>query len=572
MSLNKSKGNMFKLPNLYTWNPLKGQCQHMCAYCLPAGTKILMGDYTAKNIEDVSKGDVIIGINDGGGFKKYTRGTVTNTIVREATTIRLKTDMGTLECTPEHPLLEASYPESSHDWKRAIVFRVFNKIRYVGMPTAITTEFKRGWLSGYCDGDGCFFYPHDKRNGITHCAFTAVSIDADIRTQLIKFANDFGVELCESTHYVSKHNQFSTKSKYPCVHSWKTHNVEKFNNITKFDEHAQDEYYRGYIAGITDAEGNIGKEQWHIRISQTKTLIRKHIEYALEKCKLRYVVELYSGKVGTYRLLGGRKVKLDLLFNYPMACMRKRDNLIINHTVKCGPAATIISIEAGEHKPVYNIETTCGNYIANGFMVHNCFVEDLKRNPMLEAKYSGIPRLAETYLEDNLGKDRYIFVCDCTDLFAANVPAECIRRILHHLARFPLNKNLLLTKNPARFNEFIDIIPSNCILGTTIETDHYYDKEMSKAPPPEERARALGAINTQHLHFVSIEPIMTFEPEKLLTMIQGCRPEFVFVGADSGYPGRLKEPDKTTLKTLIAGLKGITDVKLKDNINRLLEG
>lgn len=33
MTLNKSKGNMYPWPNLFTWNPLAGECSHECSYC-----------------------------------------------------------------------------------------------------------------------------------------------------------------------------------------------------------------------------------------------------------------------------------------------------------------------------------------------------------------------------------------------------------------------------------------------------------------------------------------------------------------------------------------------------------
>jgi hypothetical protein len=45
-------------------------CNLACKYAAIEGTKILMGDFTEKNIEDVKTGDIIIGFDEKPALKK----------------------------------------------------------------------------------------------------------------------------------------------------------------------------------------------------------------------------------------------------------------------------------------------------------------------------------------------------------------------------------------------------------------------------------------------------------------------------------------------------------------------
>jgi len=55
--------------------------------------------------------------------------------------------------------------------------------------------------------------------------------------------------------------------------------------------------------------------------------------------------------------------------------MRKR-NLIMEMRFNF-KRAKIIKLEYAGKREVFNIETTTGNYIANGFAVHNCYARKI---------------------------------------------------------------------------------------------------------------------------------------------------------------------------------------------------
>ena len=87
--------------------------------CFVAGTKILMSDYTYKNIEDIQVGDEVIGFDEHtekGKQLKLVPTKVTHTFVRHDETMRVTTkDGNSVVCTKEHPFLTNNY-----EWKRAI--------------------------------------------------------------------------------------------------------------------------------------------------------------------------------------------------------------------------------------------------------------------------------------------------------------------------------------------------------------------------------------------------------------------------------------------------------------------
>lgn len=183
-------------------------------------------------------------------------------------------------------------------------------------------------------------------------------------------------------------------------------------------------------------------------------------------------------------------------------------------------------------------------------------------------KYSGPPRLVETEFTFPLivPKGYIVFVQSCGDLFADGVPNLLIQQVLNHIGKYPQTTFLLQTKNPQRFHDFN--IPPNCILGTTLETDRDFD--VTQAPTPWLRYLAMKDLPVMRRRMVSIEPVMDFNLRRLSTWISRIHPGFVSVGADSGHNG-LPEPSPQKLRQLLRELEGITEVRRKDNLARLLE-
>jgi len=175
-----------------------------------------------------------------------------------------------------------------------------------------------------------------------------------------------------------------------------------------------------------------------------------------------------------------------------------------------------------------------------------------------ERCYQFIPHL---HLERLLRvpKSGTVFLCDMGDLFCSTAHDNWIRTILGHIKRSEATF-YLLTKNPARYRDFLNEISENCILGATIETDINY--VVSYAPSVKDRYLAM-----KHPHldgfkkFISIEPILDFTNE-FSKWIQEINPKFVYVGYDN-YKHRLIEPRLENTQKLIEKLEEFTEVRIK---------
>lgn len=172
-------------------------------------------------------------------------------------------------------------------------------------------------------------------------------------------------------------------------------------------------------------------------------------------------------------------------------------------------------------------------------------------------------------LQTDLGKGNFIFVGSSCDIWADKIPVRWIDATIHHCVSFKDNKYLFQTKNPARFIDFMDVLPTNTVLGITLETNRWFN-EMGRAPNPIERVEVFRQ-NTYFPSMVTIEPIMDFDLDDLIKMIINIKPEWVNIGANSKLElCQLQEPSPEKVKQLVYNLrKNNIDVKLKHNIIRL---
>ena len=200
-----------------------------------------------------------------------------------------------------------------------------------------------------------------------------------------------------------------------------------------------------------------------------------------------------------------------------------------------------------------------------------CYVTKMKaRYPALAEKYSGEPRVVPSVLLKKYKESDFVFVCDCNDLFASDVPDEVINEILSAYIDTPAQL-FFQTKNPLRLCEFIDTIPKGSIICTTIETNRFYSEKMGFTSLPQTRAFAMKKIDEAGFEIqVTIEPIMDFDLPDFVDLIRWCNPTQVNIGADSGN-NHLPEPSKEKLLALIDELQKFTTIARKTNLTRLIK-
>jgi hypothetical protein len=204
-----------------------------------------------------------------------------------------------------------------------------------------------------------------------------------------------------------------------------------------------------------------------------------------------------------------------------------------------------------------------------------CYMKPLRHRFSKQKKGIFLNRIA------NIRKCRdNVFIGSNTDLFHPYIPSRLIRLIILTFHKYNYNKCRLFfcTKNPQRYNEFIDIFDKETdILGMTLESDTYSLQyhAPSKAPSPEERINAFESINHPK-KFISLEPVLKYSLD-FTNVILRLKPWILFIGANSSIGTQtsdalnLKEPRENEVKNMIKLLKeaGI-DVVIKNNLKNIV--
>lgn len=167
-----------------------------------------------------------------------------------------------------------------------------------------------------------------------------------------------------------------------------------------------------------------------------------------------------------------------------------------------------------------------------------------------------------------------IFVNPYCDMFG--LPKEDITAILTHCGFALWNETepttfIFQTKDPAKYFDYLDMIPEGSWLGTTIASNYNRLQIEPNAPLISERYFAMKELRKSGKYnlFITIEPIMEFDYRALMDIIYPSTPDLIFIGADTGN-NNLPEPTSDEVMELITELRKITTVYLKSNLTRLL--
>ena len=187
-------------------------------------------------------------------------------------------------------------------------------------------------------------------------------------------------------------------------------------------------------------------------------------------------------------------------------------------------------------------------------------------------KYKGVgflPAIHRKELLKQFKPGERIFVSFMGDLFQDCIPDEWIKEILDRITEFPETEFLLMTKNPARYGVWQSKFPSNIILGTTIETN--MRTFAGYAPDRLSRFQNIYRVRWPR-KFISIEPIMDFDPIVFKYWILHIHPETVEIGADN-YHNHLPEPSWEKVENLMSALResGIQVIE-KKGLERIKHG
>ena len=268
-----------------------------------------------------------------------------------------------IKTTPDHKFLSYN-PHFGEDYK--IIKNIINTNKEIFcVPTSyINADYLKGWICGYFQHDGCFV-----ENKTTH-RINALSDKIEEIQKIKQVLIDLGLHPRSRKVFQNNYYYFeislNTIKDYNTIKKWLT----EINTETK---------KKGWIAGAIDADGWYGNRD--IRYSQSYPIHQKNINIIEKYCKelnIKYT-KSNRGKKNTI-LKDGRRIiakndaiqirfSKNYVFVVPSLLKYKLNNIKLTLYRKRNK---IKLLKKQKQVRVYDIQTETGNFIANGFFVHNC--------------------------------------------------------------------------------------------------------------------------------------------------------------------------------------------------------
>jgi DNA repair photolyase len=379
-----------RMPFRWTINPYRG-CTHACVYCLSGDTDILMADGRTKMLAEVEPGDAIYGTVREGVYRRFA---ITEVLDHWATfkpAYRVLLEDGTeLVTSADHRFL------TNRGWKHVTDaaagkqrphLTLNHKLMGFGqLPRAPhqTPDYGRGYVCGLVRGDGHIgSYTYDRPGrgiGSVH-RFRLALKEFEALRRAAEYLEAAGVGTDEF-----EFKQAAGSSAIRAIRTQSRDNVQRIRGLIEWPRRASEDWCKGFLAGIFDAEGSFSES---LRIANTDPVIIDWITWCLRALGFSYVVEdrhLPNG-LRYVRLTGGLVQQLRFFQAVDPAITRKR--AIEGKAIKINARLRVTSIEPlGYQLKLYDITTGTGDFIANGVVSHNCFA-----------------RPTHTYLDFNAGRD-----------------------------------------------------------------------------------------------------------------------------------------------------------------------
>jgi DNA repair photolyase len=362
----------------YTINAYRG-CSHACTYCLSGETPILMADGRTKPLADVRPGDRVYGTVRRGAYRRYEPTTVLDHWSTVKSAYRVTLEDGTeLIASGDHRFL------TERGWKhvtgaeqgaaRRPHLTTNNSMLGVGAfaePPKPTDAYRRGYLCGLIRGDGHLgSYSYDRpgrANGDVH-RFRLALVDREPLQRARQYLDDLGVATDE--HLFSAAT--AARQELRAIRTQRRDGVAAITELISWPAGQSDDWCKGFLAGIFDAEGSYS--QGILRISNCDDAIIEQIRSCLRRFGFRHVVDDGGrpNRVRYVRLTHGLREHLRFFHTVDPATTRERT--IDGTAIKSDARLRVVSVEAlGIDIPMFDITTETGDFIADGVVSHNCF-------------------------------------------------------------------------------------------------------------------------------------------------------------------------------------------------------
>jgi DNA repair photolyase len=501
----------------WTINVYRG-CSHACSYCAVGDTPILMGNGRTKRLADVRVGDAVYGTVWDGKYRRYAITEVLDHWATVKPAYRVTLEDGTeLVTSGDHRFL------SNRGWKHVIGseqgharrphLTANNKLMGTGKfasPADTTPEYRRGYLCGMIRGDGLihsqtYRRPNGAANKVNQFRLALVDLEALQRTR------SYLADLEIATREFVFQQAVGARKEMHAIGTDGTQHLAAIGEIVCWPPLSSDDWRKGFLAGIFDAEGSYSRGI--VRISNTDQAIIDQITLCLRRFGFSFVIETRAESrpkaVRYVRLTGGVREHLRFFHTVDPAITRKRT--IEGQAIKNNAPLRVTSIEPlGIDLPMFDVTTGTGDFIANGVVSHNCFArpshtylnmgagEDFERKIVVKVN---APEVLRRELRKRSWKGEHVAMGTNTDPYQrAEGRYKLTRGVLEALRDYAnpcsiLTKSPLLLRDLDLFTELVSTagFSANLSIGTLDE--EVWRRTEPGTPHPRARMQAVKALN-----------------------------------------------------------------------------
>ena len=361
----------------FSLNPYRG-CFHACAYCLSGDTPILAGNGRTRAIADLHIGDEIYGTVFAGRYRRYVKTTVLQHWRRIEPVYRVVLEDGTiLVASAGHRFLtnrgwkHVTGQEQGRDRRSHLTTR--NDLLGTGrfaVPPEETNDYRTGYLCGVVRGDALLAsYAYHGRRRATDAQhhFRLAMIDPEALDRAIRYLQAFEI----GTHEFLVQAAVGGRNALTAIRTHAKSSVDRIVEIVRWPSTPNSDWFKGFLAGIFDAEGSYSRGI--LRICNTDRTIVERIAEGLRVFGFDFAVETRSREKPVYvvRIRHGLREHLRFFHTVDPAISRKRD--IEGQAIK-DASLRVVSIDPlGMALPLFDMTTGTGDFIANGVVSHNCY-------------------------------------------------------------------------------------------------------------------------------------------------------------------------------------------------------
>ncbi len=519
-----------RMPFRWTINPYRG-CTHACQFCMAGNTPILMADGRTKPLAELRVGDAIYGTVRRGNYRYYAVTTVLAHWSTQKHAYRVRLEDGTeLFASGDHRFL------SDRGWKHVAGSEVGrwrrphltfnNKLIGTGAfapPPTETAEYRRGYLCGMIRGDGHIGYRHGRgtSNGdVSRVRLALVDLEALSRAR--RYLADAEVTTREFLFQKAAPGHRPVQAISTCVRD----GAALVGDLIAWPRHPVDDWCKGFLAGIFDAEGSFGGGPGggRVRIANSDPAIIEWTSYCLRRLGFEGTVEGPSAgrKVQYVRLLGGLPAQLRFFHSCDPAITRKRQ--IEGTALKSTARLQVQSIDRMGIRELFDITTGTGDFIANGVVSHNCFARpthkyldfnpgrDFEREIVVKVN---VPEVLRTELARPSWKGEHVALGTNTDPYQWVEGRYKLMRGIWEAFRDFANPCSVLTKSPLLLRdldlllEIAEVAPVSANLSVPTLDQKAWRATEPHTPNPRARLEAVAELNRAGIPTgVLIAPLM----------------------------------------------------------------